>query len=127
MLTSLIRLTPLTSERTPRPDAVRLVAENETAFGILQTYVDRHAKGTASGSTTYLYLAGNWYTVETADRAAFANLAGEGWAVFNDDEIQRIDEDPTFPDDEAALLHVINRARIGDAIAKQAIAVHCHF
>ena len=127
MLTSLIRLTPLTSERTPRPDAVRLVAENETAFGILQTYVDRQAKGTANGSTTYLYLAGNWYTVETADRAAFANLAGKGWAVFNDDEIQRIDEDPTFPDDEAALLHVINRARIGDAIAKQAIAVHCHF
>ena len=127
MLTSLIRLTPLTPERTPRPDAVRLVAEDETTFGVLQTYVDRQGKGTVSGVTTYLYLAGNWYAVETTDRAAFAKLEGKGWAVFNDEEIQRIDEDPTFADDEAALLHVINRARIGDAIAKQAIAVHCHF
>ena len=127
MLTSQLRLTPLQPERIPGFDAVELVAEDETAFGMLQTYVDRHGWGTESGITTYLLLAEIWYAVETVDRAAFAPLEGPGWAVFNDDEIQRDDEAQTFPDDDAAHVHVLRCAREGDAIAKQAIAVHCRF
>ena len=45
----------------------------------------------------------------------------EGWALFNDGELQRIDEADTFASDEAALAYVQQRAADGSAYHQAAL------
>lgn len=56
----------------------------------------------------------------------------EGWGIFNDNEIQRLDhpsetgieglpEDPVFESDEAAVSFVLKKAAQGSAFHKEAI------
>jgi hypothetical protein len=48
----------------------------------------------------------------------------EGWALFNDGEIQRVDVGDVFPGDDAALAFVEKRAREGSDYHRQALALH---
>lgn len=53
-----------------------------------------------------------------------AQAEAEGWGIFNDAEIQRIDEAEVFDGDESAIAYVMNRASTGSVLHQRALAIH---
>jgi hypothetical protein len=52
---------------------------------------------------------------------------GEGWGIFNDGEIQRLDEAVQFDSDEGAVGHVQRLADLGSLLHQVAIASHARY
>lgn len=55
-------------------------------------------------------------------QADISHAWDQGWAIFNENEIQRLDSENVFPHDESALDFVLNHAAT-DPVCRKAIRI----